>query len=197
MTLITTAELAALPLRTYEGPICLVSSPTDLEHARESLQQEQAVGIDTETPPSFRVGESHLPALVQIASSKTVYLFHLKHRGPPGRDAFLQDVFENPKLAKVGIGLAHDFKTLKARFPFEEQNVIDLARIAKKQGFEQTGVRNLAGILLGFRISKAQKITNWGRRELTQTQILYAATDAWVCLELYRRFQERGASAPD
>jgi ribonuclease D len=189
-TSITKDELAALPLCTYQGPIVLVSTSDDLQRAREDLQRTNVVGLDTETPPAFRVGESHLPALVQVATSQAVYLFRLKQPGPEGRDQVLKDLFENEALVKTGIGLADDFRTLKARFDFKEKNVVDLASLARKRELEQTGVRNLAGMLLGFRISKGQKITNWGRRELTQRQIVYAATDAWVCLELYRYFQE-------
>ncbi len=141
------------------------------------------------------MGESHLPALVQIASSRAVYLFRLKSQEPLFCNTLLTELFENPAIVKAGIGLAHDFKSLKVCFPFQEKNVADLSAIAKRQGFGQTGVRNLAGILLGFRISKGQKITNWGRPELTQPQILYAATDAWACRELYSCFQEKGFTA--
>ena len=36
-------------------------------------------------------------------------------------------------------------------------------------------------------ISKGPKMTNWEARELTDPQMLYAATDAWIGLVLYQK----------
>ena len=68
--------------------------------------------------------------------------------------------------------------------------MVDLGKLAKRRGLKQTGVRNLAGIFLGARIPKGVTTTNWAARRLTPKQITYAATDAWVCRELYLRFKE-------
>ena len=70
--------------------------------------------------------------------------------------------------------------------------MVDLGIAAKRHGLEQSGVRNLAGLFLGFRIPKGAKTSNWSRPRLTQQQIVYAATDAWACRELYLRFRELG-----
>lgn len=183
------AELAQLAVRRYEGPLCLVETLHDLDRARREFRREHVVGLDTETQPKFRVGQAHLPSLVQVASAHAVYLFPLKRLDCA--DA-LTELLENPAIAKAGIGLGHDFAQLKKHFPFEEQNVVDLSAVAKGHGMEQTSVRNLAALFLGFRVTKGQKTSNWGRRELTQNQIIYAATDAWVCRELYLCFQKRG-----
>jgi len=184
-------QLAQLTVRRYEGSVCLVATPHDLDQARRAFRREHIVGVDTETRPAFRVGESHLPSLMQVATSRAVYLFHLKHKDQDCADT-LTELLENPAVAKVGIGLMHDFSKLKLRFPFEEKNAVDLTTAARKHGMEQTGVRNLAGIFLGFRVPKGQSTSNWGRAELTQNQIIYAATDAWVCRELYLCFQKKG-----
>lgn len=189
--MITRDELARLPLRNYGGPVCLVSTSDDVERAREDFRHERIVGVDTETPPAFRVGQNHLPSLVQVASSRAVYLFQLK-QDLGLFDGVLTELLENPSVVKAGIGLSDDFKKLKMRFPFTESNALDLATVVRKQKLAQTGVRNLAGIFLDFRVAKGQKTSNWGRQDLTRNQILYAATDAWVCRELYLCFQERG-----
>jgi ribonuclease D len=104
----------------------------------------------------------------------------------------LVEVLENPALIKAGIGLAADFLNLKKVFPFEPQNIIDLSLVAQRQGIKQSGVRNLAGQLLGFRITKGSSTSNWASPRLTPKQIAYAATDAWVCRELFLRFQQLG-----
>lgn len=186
---IAKADLAQLEIRRYGGPVCLVSTPQDLDHARQEILCEQVVGIDTETQPTFQKGQIHLPSLVQVAGSRAVYLFQLKRLDVTDT---LRELLENPAIAKAGIGLSHDFSKLKACFPFEEKNVVDLSAIAQGQGMKQTGMRNLAALFLGFRVTKGQSTTNWARVELTSNQILYAATDAWVCRELYLCFQERG-----
>lgn len=191
---ITKDELARLAVRRYEGSVCLVASSHDLDRARHEFRREQVVGLDTETPPAFRKGEAHLPSLVQVATSRAVYLFPLKRLDSAD---VLTELLENRAIAKAGIGLGHDFTKLKMRFPFEEKNVADLSAAARRHGMEQTGVRNLAALFLGFRITKGQKTSNWGRAELTQNQILYAATDAWVCRELYLCFQKQGLIQTD
>ena len=70
--------------------------------------------------------------------------------------------------------------------------MLDLGDLARSSGLGQSGVRNLAGILLGFRIPKGTKTSNWAARELSAAQIIYAATDAWACRELFLRFQSLG-----
>jgi len=101
-------------------------------------------------------------------------------------------VLETPDVIKAGIGLADDFLNLKKVFPFEPQNIIDLSLVAQQQGIKRSGVRNLAGQLLGFRVTKGSSTSNWASPRLTPKQIVYAATDAWVCRELFLRFQELG-----
>jgi len=186
---ISREEMANLPIRRYEGEVCLVTTPRELERAREDLRQESVVGFDTETRPAFRKGESHLPCLVQAATAGTVYLFQLRRL-----DAFgvLAELLAEPRIVKVGVALAHDLRTLKLLFPFMEKNVVDLGVAARRCGLSQTGVRNRAGMLLGIRIPKGAKTSNWAAAQLSAQQITYAATDAWVCRELYLRFESLG-----
>ncbi|HJX32197.1 MAG TPA: 3'-5' exonuclease [Thermodesulfobacteriota bacterium] len=178
-----------MAIRKYEGTICLVASVQDLKRAIHVIRREQVVGLDTETKPTFHKGQFHLPCLVQIATGSVVYLFQLKRMEFSGT---LVEVLENPALIKAGIGLADDFKALKKVFPFEPQNTIDLSLVAQQQGIKQSSVRNLAGQLLGFRITKGSSTSNWASSRLTLKQITYAATDAWVCRELFLRFQQLG-----
>jgi ribonuclease D len=108
----------------------------------------------------------------------------------------LAELFSEPRIIKAGIGLAHDLRQLKLVFPFAEQNVVDLGVAARRSGLEQSGVRNLAGMFLEFRIPKGASTSNWAARHLSPAQITYAATDAWACRELFLRFQHLGLLAP-
>ena len=186
---ISREDMANLPIRRYEGEVCLVTTPRELECARADLRQESVVGFDTETRPAFRKGESHLPCLAQAATANTVYLFQLRRLDVFG---VLAELLAEPRIVKAGVALAHDLRTLKLLFPFMEKNVVDLGVAARRCGLSQTGVRNLAGMLLGIRIPKGAKTSNWAAAQLSAQQITYAATDAWVCRELYLRFQSLG-----
>ena len=190
---ISREDMVQLPIRRYEGRVCLVATPADLEEALDDFRQESVVGFDTETRPAFKKGEVHLPCLVQAATARAVYLFQLRRvEVIPVLAALLSD----PRTVKAGVSLKDDLRALKQVFAFEEKNMLDLGMVARSAGFGQTGVRNLAGILLGFRIPKGTKTSNWAARELSAAQIAYAATDAWACRELYLRFQSLGPLRP-
>ncbi len=186
---ISREAMLELPIGRYEGEVLLVETPQDLERAQADLLQETVVGFDTETRPAFRKGESYHPALFQAATAHAVYLFQLRHA-----DAFplLARVLAEKRIAKAGVAVADDLKKLRHVFAFAEHNVVDLGVVARRAGYSQTGLRNLAGLVLGVRVTKGAKTTNWSAPQLTQQQIVYAATDAWMCRELYLKFASEG-----
>jgi len=186
---ISKEEMANLPIRRYEGEVSLVATLKELDRARADIREERVLGLDTETRPSFRKGESHLPCLVQAATARAVYLFQLNRL-----EVFpaLVELMAKPDLVKAGIGLAYDLRQLKLVFPFTVENTVDLGVVARRRGLGQSGVRNLAGIFLGFRIPKGNRTSNWAAPRLSPAQISYAATDAWACRELFLRFESLG-----
>ena len=182
-------EINALPIRRYEGVVCLVAGAERLERAMADILQESVAGFDTETRPAFRPGESYLPCLAQVATARAVYLFQLQHHdfGAP-----LARILSAGNVVKAGVGLKDDLRSLKKLVTFEEKSVVDLGTVAKRHGLGQTGVRNLAALFLGFRIPKGTKTSNWAAPRLSAQQIAYAATDAWICRELYLCFKKLG-----
>ena len=188
---ITPEEVNALPVRRYEGEIVLVR---DDAGARRALEDAAGcAGFDTETRPAFRPGESYLPSVFQLATERAVYVVQL---AAFDASAFVRDILERPGLVKAGVSVADDLKGLKKRFPFAEAGVVDVGAAAKRKGFRQTGVRNLAALVLGFRVPKGAKTTNWAAASLSPQQLVYAATDAWVCRELYLRLRALGLIDP-
>ena len=181
--------MANLPIRRFEGEIHVVETEDDLARAAADILRESVVGLDTETRPSFAKGESHLPCLVQAATERAAYLFPLR---VTQCHALLIDLLESADIVKAGVALAYDLRSLAQVFPFTQTNILDLGTVARRGGYEQTGLRNLAGIFLDFRIPKGTRTSNWAARQLTQQQIAYAATDAWACRELYLRFETLG-----
>lgn len=186
---ISREALNELPVRRYEGPVHFVDTPALLHAARTDILAERALGFDTETRPAFRKGESYLPSIAQVATAKGVHIFPLRY---PDTHELLAEMLAAADIAKIGVSLAYDLRTLRQVFPFHERHIVDLGVIAKRHGYEQTGVRNLAGLLLGYRVPKGAKTTNWAAPQLTPAQIAYAATDAWVCRELYLKYEMTG-----
>ena len=182
-------EINALPIRRYEGPMAVIAEPHELASAMDDILQETLVGFDTETRPAFRPGESYPPSLAQVATARAVYLFQVRHAQIAAAVARL---LSEERIVKAGVSMADDLKALKKIVPFEEKSIVDVGKLAQRHGLKQSGVRNLAGLFLGFRIPKGAKTTNWSRSKLTEQQIVYAATDAWACRELYLRFEELG-----
>ena len=179
--------MSELPIGRYGGSVCLVATPSDLQRAMQDISQESVVGFDTETRPAFRPGESYLPSLVQFATASAVYLLQVQQHD---YSVAMREIFSSAQLIKAGVSVADDLRNLKKLVEFEESAVVDLGKVAKRHGLKQTGVRNLAGIFLGMRIPKGAKTTNWAAPRLTPQQIVYAATDAWACRELYLRFKQ-------
>jgi ribonuclease D len=184
---ISKEEVANLPIRRYEGEIFLVEDARALERAAGDIHADRLVGFDTETRPAFRVGESHLPALAQVATARAVYIFPLQRLDC---SSVLAPMLAARGIVKAGISLADDLTKLKQLISFDEDSVLDLGHVARRHGLKQTGLRNLTGLLLGTRIPKGAKTTNWAVPRLSPQQITYAATDAWACRELYLKFEE-------
>jgi len=184
---ISKEEVAALPIGRYAGRVELVTGAVELERAMAALREERVLGFDTETRPAFRPGESYPPALVQLAGAAAVYVFQLKRHD---FSAAVAEILSSGRLVKAGVSVSDDLKNLKKVMPFEEAGVIDLGTVAKRACAKQSGVRNLAAMYLGFRIPKGQKTSNWAALNLAPAQILYAATDAWACRQLYLKFEE-------
>lgn len=186
---ISREEINELPIKRFEGAVRLVAAPQDLAPAVTDLLGETVIGFDTETRPAFKVGESYLPCLAQAATARAAYLFPLARAD---FSAPLAEILAAEGIIKAGVGIGDDLKQMKKLFPFEQNSTVDLGQIARKHGLKHSGVRYLAALFLGIRIPKGSKTSNWATRHLSPQQITYAATDAWVCRELYLKFEALG-----
>ena len=180
-------EINACPIKKYEGPVCLVRSRKELTRMVGQLEQESVLGFDTETRPTFRARESYPPAVLQLAGAKEVFIFQLQRQSLPRA---LCKILANPKKIKAGVALDRDLIELHKLTPFKAESFVDVAQLAKQAGIQNHGLRGLAAVLLGFRISKRAQTSNWAQKTLTPAQIRYAATDAWVGRQLYLKLRE-------
>jgi len=186
-TTITKEETNHLELSRYRGSITFVADDESLTNALKALRREKVLGFDTESRPSFKKGQNFLPALVQLCGEETVYIFQLEKLSNPKR---LFRLFERDDILKVGVATGFDVRQLTEITPFKARGFLDLEPLTDKCGIKNNGLRSLSAIVLGFRISKSEQRSNWGREQLSERQIQYAATDAWVSREIYLRLME-------
>lgn len=186
---ITKAEINELPMRQYEGPIHLCKTADEAETAARKLLKETLLGFDTETRPAFRKGESYDPSLLQLATENEVYLIQIQQSG---LTPTLLQVLSSPNIVKAGVAIDRDVSELQAMAHFEPGGFVELANCAKDARIKNLGLRGLTAILFGFRISKKEQVSNWARKELTESQQAYAATDAWLGRLIYLEFHRAG-----
>jgi len=179
---ITKDEINALPLKAYQGPVTLVDKKAKLLPAIENLRKETALGFDTESRPSFKKGENFPASLIQLGGADRVWLFQIAKLGDLKP---LWDLLADSSIIKAGVAIQDDIKKLQDIRNFKPAGFVEIAELSQKAGILNTGLRSLSGLLMGMRISKRAQVSNWARSDLTDVQIQYAATDAWVSRELY------------
>jgi ribonuclease D len=181
---ITKEALAALPPILFGGEIVVVDQPGQIDAACDVLLREPVIGFDTESRPVFQRGVVNRIALLQLSTPSKCYLFRLNKIR---LDKAILKILESSRVTKVGLSVAGDIRELETLRRLRPKGFIDLQTIAPDYGIRELSLAKIAAIVLGRRISKAQRLSNWEAVQLTENQQLYAATDAWACLEIYKR----------
>ena len=182
---ITPEEIELFDLAAFPGTIHVISQPgPDLDYAVEHLSSQRLIGFDTETKPIF---QAHQPrnhtTLLQLSSESEAFLFRLHDLGRPQAVA---DIMANPYITKIGAAVHDDIRGLQHYCPFEPHRFMDLQSFGEEFGIKEKSVRKMAAIILGCKVSKAQQCSNWEADPLSEAQQLYAATDAWICVKMYK-----------
>ena len=179
---ITDEELAELPLTFFEGKIHLIEKVEQLTDAVNFMKTQRILGFDTETRPSFKKGQNHQVALLQLSTADQAFLIRTNLIGlSPG----LIRVLASPSILKIGAAIRDDIKILQKVAPFKPGGFVELQEMVKLYGIENFSLKKLAAIVGGVRISKSQRLTNWEAPVLTEQQQIYAATDAWIAYVIY------------
>jgi len=182
-------EIGKLELASFPGEIHVIDTlDEEFGKAIAYLKRQKVIGFDTETRPTFSPDQrSNGTALLQLSGAEKAYLFRIKKMGAIPRR--LCAIMANPNIVKVGAAIHDDVRGLQKFAGFQPQNFIDLQKIVWEYGIRDKSVKKMTAIILGFKISKAQQLSNWEAEILSESQQKYAATDAWVCREMYLRLQ--------
>lgn len=180
-------EIVNLPRLSFPGKVQVISTVDDLNSWINILAQSKLIGFDTESKPSFKKGRSNGIALLQLSSANLALIVRVKEMGIPPQ---LVNLLENESILKVGAAIRDDIKGLQNIQSFSPKGFIDIQKIATNYNIEELSVRKLAAIVLGVRVSKSQQLSNWEAPQLTGAQLDYAATDAWVCREIYIKLKD-------
>lgn len=182
--LITKEEMSGMPIVAFPGRIIVADTVEKGEQAiAELLESCDTVGFDTETKPSFRKGQTHSVALIQISTETTCYLFRVNKTGI---FESLKQFLESEKISKIGLSLKDDFKVLNRLAPFTPKGFIDLQSVVGRFSIGEGSLQKIYAIIFGERISKSQRLSNWEAASLSASQCNYASIDAWACLRIYR-----------
>ena len=187
---ISPEEIGRLELAAFPGEIQVIDTLGEaFGKAVNYLKHQKIIGFDTETRPTFSPDQrSNGTALLQLSGAEKAFLFRINQLGCIPRR--LCAILANPDIIKVGAAIHDDVRGLQRFAGFQPQNFVDLQKIVWEYGIRDKSVKKMTAIILGFKISKAQQLSNWEAEKLSESQQRYAATDAWVCREMYLRLQQ-------
>lgn len=189
-------DIDRLDQAAFPGAIHVIENVgSDFNNAIKYLRTQKIIGFDTETRPCFSASQPRYGvALLQLSGPDRAYLFRINKMGMHRR---LCNLLSNEKVIKVGAAVTDDIRGLQRYSGFTPAAFVDLQKIVGDYGIRDRSVKKMTAIILGFRISKAQQLSNWEAETLSESQIKYAATDAWVCREMYLKLMRSEPVIPE
>jgi ribonuclease D len=181
---ISVEELSGCELSWFKGEIVLVEDLKTFREVFPRLLGEELLGFDTETKPTFKKGRKNKVSLIQLSTGTLACLFRINKLGFPDD---LINLLTDRGVIKAGVAVHDDIRFLLSIKKFDPSGFVDLQSFVKDFGIQSSGLKKLAAIVLGFRISKRQQVTDWEAEQLSEAQLIYAATDAWVCHQIYKK----------
>jgi len=176
-----------LPFKSFEGEIKVIDNAGELSSVVSYLKSFKVLGFDTETRPAFKKGERHKVALLQLATDEKAFLFRLNKIGLP---VDIISILSDENIAKTGVAIHDDIKALQSHTNFTPKGFVELQTYVSDFGIDDNGLKKLTCNLLGFRISKKARLSNWEDEIYSDEQKKYAATDAWVSFEIYNKLSD-------
>ena len=184
---ISPEEIEKLEPASFPGKIKVVDSlGLEFLKAVRYLKRQKVLGFDTESRPCFSPGQPHYGvSLLQLSGQEKAYLFRIKLIGDIPKQ--LRAILSDENIIKVGAAVNDDVRGLEKHHDFQPKAFVDLQKMVWEYGIKDKSVKKMAAIILGIRISKTQQLSNWEAETLSDAQCAYAATDAWVCRDMYMK----------
>ncbi len=176
-----------MPIVSFPGRIHVIYAPSQVKSAVMALRSASIVGFDTETRPSFKRGERHNVALLQLSTTSDAFLFRINNTGIP---APLKEFIEDKSITKVGLSTTDDFHQLARVCDAHPNGFVELQQMVKQFRITDMSLQKIYAILFQEKISKGQQLSNWEAPQLTDAQKRYAAIDAWACLSIYNHLKD-------
>lgn len=186
---ISPEDLGKLEYASFPGKIHVIDSVgAEFNRAIAYLRSQKVIGFDTETRPCFGPNQPRYGvSLLQLSGPEKAYLFRVKNMGMHRR---LCNILADKRIVKVGAAIHDDIRGLQKLHDFQADGFVDLQKIVAEYGIRDKSVKKMTAIILGFRISKTQQLSNWEAETLSEGQMRYAATDAWACVRMYNYLEE-------
>jgi ribonuclease D len=170
--------------------ITLVCTRAQAERAKDQLTQVKAWGFDTESKPTFKVGEqSDGPHILQLATPEQAWVFQL--HDPDCRSVAAQ-LLALKGIVKAGFGLGDDRKRIIHKLGIEPQDIVELNTVFHQRGYRKDmGVKGAVAVLFNQRFIKSKKaaISNWAYPHLSEAQLIYAANDAYAAICVWQALE--------
>ena len=185
---ITKEELNELDIESLEVPVTLIDDQTSREEiatVAERLSGYPVLGLDTETKPSFEKGVVHKVATLQLSSMEESVVVRLSKFGKKMPLRPFRKIIESPAIVKTGVGISDDARALLTDMKWKPAGILELNDLTEREGIEVSSLSKIYAVLFGKRISKGQRLSDWEKDTLTETQIHYAALDAWAGIRIF------------
>lgn len=182
-------KIKELPQIKFAGEINVVTDKKGDSVAIDYLKNFDIIGFDTETKPSFIKGKANTNkvALLQLATEEKAFIFRMNNRKLSQK---VIDLLANPEIIKTGAAVKDDIKALESVYGFTPGGFADIQQMSEQAGFAIKSLRKLTAMVFRKRLSKSQRLSNWESDILTESQIVYAATDAWISLKIYNELKK-------
>lgn len=166
--------------------ITLVQTAAQAQAAWPALSQHAVWGFDTESKPTFFKDQpSDGPHVLQLASTAHAWVIQLHD---PDCCAEVARWLANPAHLKAGFGLRDDKRHLLRKLQVEPAGVVELNALFRQRGYRrEIGVKAAVAVLFGQAFAKSKKTatSNWSVPKLSESQLMYAANDAYAAAHVH------------
>jgi ribonuclease D len=170
--------------------ITLVCTGAQARQAQDQLARASAWGFDTESKPTFKVGEtSDGPHILQLSTPERAWVFQLHD---PDCRSVAAELLAQSGIAKAGFGLGDDRKRIVHKLGIEPQGILELNTVFHQRGYRKDmGVKGAVAVLFNQRFMKSKKAatSNWANARLSEAQLVYAANDAYAAIRVWQALE--------